>query len=484
MSVDTRSPELASGSQRSERVITIAASLVIAVVIGLLFGLLSMKLAVAVVIGAAALVVFGRLALTHFEGLVLGVLAVRSMMDSQSLHGNANGNVSSPGSSPAAALAIGFMVASIVWLVAQHTARVQAGRPAVPMHSMVRLPAVALVLAGFASLLTSSARTTSLAEAIRMSAAITMLIVLERLMLDLANIRKILVAVFASAIVPLIFAALQTVSGGGRLIGTYSRIQGTFDHPNPFAIYLTFLVIMGAALFRHATASQKLPMAVILAACWVFLLLTYTRSAWISAAAGVLVVCLLQNKRLAIVLVSIMVFVGLVIPTVSARFSDLGHTQYSGQAGNSLSWRFLYWQELLPLANHSPITGIGLKVIELQTSAAKNAHDDFLRTYVEMGVLGLLAYCALLVGLCRTALRALKVTSTGLPRGIAVGFAGLMVAFLLLSTVSNIISQNVLLWYFFAFASAATAVVHHARTYSPAELDELTRAPRVSSSAP
>ena len=40
---------------------------------------------------------------------------------------------------------------------------------------------------------------------------------------------------------------------------------------------------------------------------------------------------------------------------------------------------------------------------------------------------------------------------------MAVGFAGCLAAFLLLSLVSNVISQLVILWYFLAFAVAAAA---------------------------
>jgi hypothetical protein len=41
---------------------------------------------------------------------------------------------------------------------------------------------------------------------------------------------------------------------------------------------------------------------------------------------------------------------------------------------------------------------------------------------------------------------------------VAVGFAGCFVAFVLVSLVANVMSQAVVLWYLFAFATCAAAV--------------------------
>jgi hypothetical protein len=58
-----------------------------------------------------------------------------------------------------------------------------------------------------------------------------------------------------------------------------------------------------------------------------------------------------------------------------------------------------------------------------------------------------------------TAVRALRrAPPGGLARGVAVGFAGCAVAFVAVSAASNVISNVVTLWYFVAFAAAASAV--------------------------
>jgi O-antigen ligase len=119
---------------------------------------------------------------------------------------------------------------------------------------------------------------------------------------------------------------------------------------------------------------------------------------------------------------------------------------------------------VFPLAAKDPITGIGLKMSSFQTSQQKEPHNDFLRAYVETGVVGTLAYLALLVSMCLVARHSMRFTKKrprSYERSIAVGFAGCVIAFLLISVVSNVITEVIVLWYYVAFAAAAFAVTQY-----------------------
>jgi putative inorganic carbon (HCO3(-)) transporter len=249
----------------------------------------------------------------------------------------------------------------------------------------------------------------------------------------------------------------QLASGGIAYRGGLSRIQGSFLHPNPFAIYLTFLIVFAAGLLPHLRGRTRAAMLVFLISATPVLLFTYSRSSWIAAGVGLLVVGMLQSKRLILGLAMVGVVVVLAVPSVSARFSDLERgTRPSGATGNSLEWRFQYWGQALQLARN-PIFGIGLREVQASTEDQADAHNDFVRVYVETGLIGLGAYLWFIVELIRSARRSIRRTAAGLTRGIAVGFAAVVVSFLLLSLVSNIISQLVVLWYFCAIAGAALA---------------------------
>jgi O-antigen ligase len=182
--------------------------------------------------------------------------------------------------------------------------------------------------------------------------------------------------------------------------------------------------------------------------------------------AGLIVIGFIQSKKLVGLVVLGIVAAPLLIPGIGARFADLSETtQANGTPSNSLSWRMEYWQEAIALAKDSPVVGIGLKMVASDTEEGKQPHNDFVRVYVETGVLGLIAYIALIVTFFLTARKALRVTQRRigeLDRGLAVGSAAVALVFLTSGLVANVISQVVLLWYVFAFAGIAVAITRDA----------------------
>jgi putative inorganic carbon (HCO3(-)) transporter len=153
------------------------------------------------------------------------------------------------------------------------------------------------------------------------------------------------------------------------------------------------------------------------------------------------------------------------LPSILGRFADLGSsTSAAGYSSNSLEWRFSYWGDVLPLAAKDPITGIGLNMSSYETDQAKEPHNDFLRAYVETGVIGTIAYLALLVSMvlvARDSLRFTKRRAWTYERSVAVGFASCVIAFVIISIVSNVITEVIVLWYYVAFAAAAYAVTRY-----------------------
>ncbi|MGH2708048.1 MAG: O-antigen ligase family protein [Actinomycetota bacterium] len=406
--------------------------------------------AVLLFLGAAGGIGLATLAITRFETFVLAVLALRASLDWAK-----PATRSLVGLQPAAALGILFTVAGVLWLGGRRRAR---GREV--ERSSLTGAVVVFLAAALASVPLSGGPASSLLEFARIAAAVVMLVVLERMLVRPEQVQRLLTVVFLSALVPLAVATFQMIRHTGLFVrADFSRVTGTFLHPTSFAAYLALLIIMGAALLPHLERRFRLPMLGLLGACSVFLLLTYTRGAWIAALAGVVVVGMLQDRRLAATALAAAVIAIYMVPSVSARFTDLERASHprSGTPNNSLVWRVGYWTEALQLANRNPVTGIGLKQVELLTEEEKTPHNDFVRAYVEMGAVGLLAYLGLIAALVMAARRALARARAGWPRAVAAGFAGCMAAFLLQSLIGNLLSQVVILWYLFAFAAAALA---------------------------
>ena len=92
---------------------------------------------------------------------------------------------------------------------------------------------------------------------------------------------------------------------------------------------------------------------------------------------------------------------------------------------------------MLDLAGN-PVTGIGLTGVEAGLTTAVPPHNDFLRVFVETGLVGLAAYVALLATMAWVAWRCARRAPTPLGRAVGVAATGCVAAFLWLSVSSNL----------------------------------------------
>jgi putative inorganic carbon (hco3(-)) transporter len=385
------------------------------------------------------------LAFTRFELFLMLVLAARASLDVAKLSAS---SVDATG-----ALSVLFIVASVVWLYRHRT---MFRRPS-PVSSLVP-PFAAFFGVAALSIVFSSHPLDSALEAVRVGTVVVIVITLSRVVQDRESARPLLLAIFASALLPLAAGVLQIARGGAGITAAgIGRIDGTFLHPNPFAAYLSLLMILAVAVIPHVDRIWRWALAVLALVSGVVLVSTYARGAWIATFAGLLVVALLQHRQLLWLMGAAIVVVALFIPSVQLRVSDLSESRSaSGASANSLAWRIEYWDRVLALQDN-PLLGIGLREVELNEEAAKAPHNDFIRVYVETGILGLAAYLWLLWALFAQARLAYRSAATGLPRGLAIAFLGTVTAVVVLSITANVVSQLVILWYFGAIVVAASA---------------------------
>ena len=432
------------------------------------------KSAVVLPLAAGVGIALGLLALTRFQAYVMTMLVLRSSLDLAKISGRTAGNTSVSGSSraldPSSVLAVLFLLAAALWLAAQY--RAQGRLPG----STLRRTLVLFFLAGLISVAGSGNATQSSLECLRICSVVVMFVVLEQMMLDPRKMKQILTAAFLSAAFPLLYTTYGFLTGHPRseTKGSFTRIVGTFNQSNDYGRYLMLIIIMAAAVYPHLSRRLRLVVAAGMVPAAAYLFLTYTRSALVATAVGLLVVGFFQSKRIIVGLFVAGLAGLMIVPSLSGRFSDLTKYQAkqvtsSTNSGNTLAWRLSYWTEVLPLANHNPVTGIGLNMTQYNTAQAKQPHNDFIRAYVETGIIGFIAYCAMMIALIQLGRRAVRaVPQRSLDRGVAIGFLACALAFMAVSLVANVISNVVNLWYFFAFAAAASAVLRRHSAVSPA----------------
>ena len=386
------------------------------------------------------------LAAYRFEYFVLTILAVRASLDAAKIGG---GSIDATG-----AVSVLFIAAAAFWLLAQRHAETSPPSATAPLMP----PLIAFVAAAALGLFISHDPLASSIEWIRLGTIVAIVAVLGRILRDERMLRLCIVAVLGSAIVPLMVAALQSTHGAGAINAEgLDRIRGTFQHSNPFASYLSLMIALAVAIFPHVSRRWKLVLVPYVVASAGLLVLTYTRGAWVALVAALIVIAILQDRRIFFVLIGGLVVLALLVPSIGVRLSDLSQQEkVTGAPGNSLVWRFGYWKQVLAMQTN-PLVGIGLKEVELTAPSEVPPHNDLVRVYVETGIAGLAAYLWLSVVLWMESWRAWRRAPAGLPRGLAVGAMASLAGVMMLSLVANVITQLVILWYFFAIVALAMA---------------------------
>lgn len=416
-----------------------------------------LPLAAVVGIGLAAL------AATRFSWFVLLLIGVRSSIDvlhlSAPTAGTTAGNTAAArGIDPSSLLGVLFLVAALLWLAARY----YAGKNVRPTRLAIWL--VVFFLTCALSIVGSFHPQASALQTLRIMTAVMMFVVLEQLIRDFATMKRVIVACYASLVVPASYTLLGLATGhaAAEVKSGFTRIIGTFAQSNDYARYLAFLVIFGVAVYPYVKGRTKVALIALVALAGAFLLMTLTLGAILSAVVAVVVIAFIQRRaRLLVALLVAGAIAGASVPGLSSRLSATSNQSAvgGGPSGNSLEWRLGYWAEVLPLANANPVTGIGLSSTQYETDQAKQPHNDFLRAYVETGVIGLLAYLAVLLTLATTTWRAIRRTVRGsFAHAVGTGAFACVVCFIIESLAANVITNVVNLWYLVAFAAAASFV--------------------------
>jgi O-antigen ligase len=202
------------------------------------------------------------------------------------------------------------------------------------------------------------------------------------------------------ALFPALFSLFEYFSGSGwwdKTIIQY-RINGTFLHPATLAFYLLFI---SPLLYGVLHEKQKRPIKLFL----VFLLflnlllvaLTLTRGAWIGMLVIFLAYGIIKNRKFLAFIMVLLFLSYLFIPAINERVNDVFNPKYN----SSFTTRLRIVTTTLPAISVSPFFGNGIGSFnqihldyneEAKTYDSLQAHNDYLRLGIEIGLVGLLFY--------------------------------------------------------------------------------------------
>ncbi len=301
------------------------------------------------------------------------------------------------------------------------------------------------------------------------------IILIMLLAIDVAQRRSvqwILTGVFATATLQALIGIYEArLRGTGPLgfqlsEGVY-RAYGTFEQPNPFAGFLGMVLPIGLALaaffvLRAAwcvITRQRSRLAyyavrityygVITALLAAGLFLSFSRGAWLGAAAAIGIVIVFAPRQLwiglalgAVALIGLVALssAGLLPAAISERLADAGTLLEIrdvrgvpiNDANYALIERQAHWQAALNMLSEQPWTGVGFSNYQPLYEQYRllnwpmplgHAHNIYLNVAAETGLIGLGLYVWLWISILAVTFRAIR-RAPGFDRAVAVGLMG------------------------------------------------------------
>lgn len=264
------------------------------------------------------------------------------------------------------------------------------------------IPWVIFILLTAFSLVFSIDKSATLYEIIRILSIFTAFILAFSIFKKEKNTDIFLKAILASAIFPFAEAIYQlfTKSGLGGTFGIESRLMGTFSHPNSFASFALIIFAISIYFIIQKKKSQRIWYYLIAFLSFFIILETFSRGAWLSLLVFGIIISLFKSPKIILAIIGILLVLFLSSETFRYRVQDV----YNPPATSSVRWRFLQWEKMYDAFIKKPITGYGAGT---ETIVHENefgfyagnpyTHNDILKTALETGVFGALAYILIIV---------------------------------------------------------------------------------------
>ena len=222
--------------------------------------------------------------------------------------------------------------------------------------------------------------------------------------------------------------------------GVPGRVYSTLDNPNNYA---EFLVLFTPLCVSFAMSRKDPTLRFVLSCCIVFplaaIVMTYSRSSWLSLAVAAVVFVYYVDKRLIpIGFVAIPLVIPFLPDSIITRLSTIFNSHDS-----SASHRIRTWQSLLPMLRDHGFTGIGMGPTTFSdlypsyalTGATKGVYHTqmlYMELFIETGALGFVSFMWLMLRSVKDAAFSLVHCAGRETRGALVGccasFIGIAVA--------------------------------------------------------
>lgn len=288
----------------------------------------------------------------------------------------------------------------------------------------------------------------SLSDWLRLVSIFAAYVLTRLIFISEAKIKMALNAILLSALIPVVLAFCQLVTGSGMVYdGGQARIVGTFLHPNAFASYLLIVLIFCTAqmLEKKAFVNKRF-LGIFMALTFFIFLMTLSRGAWIVFILAMGLLGILRYRRLLGILPPLLLVAVLTVPAVRDRILNIFEpNQYVG-GRSAWDWRMDTWEEISPLIAEKPLLGHGLSMVEVEFGIL--THNDYLRLLTEVGLLGFLSYLYLIGSAWRGMRNDYRRSNSPPVQSLQVGILAMIAAFSVRGFADNTLRNTVVMIYF------------------------------------
>lgn len=319
------------------------------------------------------------------------------------------------------------------------------------------LPFALLGLWGIATLPFSIAPQATAQELLRIFGLFTVALLAFMNIRTIADFKELLIILFASFLIPITVGLYQYAFGIGFADETVSipRIFGTFAHPNVFSLTLFSVFFLGI-LFLSTFAKnekEKSGSIIFLATSGLALLLTFSRVAWIALFTALSLLALWRYRKALVLLLAIPIL----LFTFSGTVRDRVVGSFDRTPDSSIAWRMTLWDDMLrkTAIDGKNVTGYGLDTFPIVSEdlrgialGSNDAHNDFVKFFVEGGYVGLATFLTFLFSILFVLISAFRGARD---HRMKIAFGSLLILFSAMefSALSDNAFKNTPLWWIF-----------------------------------
>jgi O-antigen ligase len=240
--------------------------------------------------------------------------------------------------------------------------------------------------------------------------------------------------------------------------GIRTRAFSIIGSPNILGSLMVLLIPVSIGFICSETRTlKKLAFAGMTFIMTLCLVVTYSRGAWIGFAVAMAVLALMIDKRLLIPAALGAVAVFIFVPSVGDRLVYLISPQY--MKSSLTAGRAIRWLTGLKMLKENPLLGVGLGrfggAVAMTNKLPGTFYMDnyFLKTAVEMGLIGLTAFCVLIYNALAWSFRALRNLANTRSLRPAQGALAGMIGVVIHNFVENVFEVPMMVTYFWLFAA-------------------------------